>query len=276
LGSIQVQIRRWRLKRGLPSGRVGWLIQQAIAIVLATILAVILIAQATTRTVAQLPPQPDEILPTLQPHLLPLSLAQWHPVQSDDYFSQISSTPVGYLVWSEFPIKVFIEPTSENEPATNHAQEWILAATRAVQEWNLYLPLAIIEDSEAADIAIWRRSPPLISRAAGTDIDLRARSAETRYELFIDRLFTPAILAHRFQILLRPGQTATYLQAAARHELGHALGIWGHSPLETDALYFSQVRSPSALSSRDINTLKRIYEQPTSLGWSVEPVSMNH
>jgi predicted Zn-dependent protease len=255
--------------------------QQTIAIVLATtlaiILATVLIAQATTRIMAQdLPPQLDEILPTLQPHPLPLSLAQWQPVQSDNYFSQISSTPVGYLVWSEFPIKVFIEPTSENEPATNHAQEWILAATRAVQEWNLYLPLMIVEDSEVADITIWRRSPPLISRAAGTDIDLRARSAETRYELFIDRLSTPAILAHRFQILLRPGQTATYLQAAARHELGHALGIWGHSPLQTDALYFSQVRSPSAISSRDINTLKRIYEQPTCLGWSVEPVSMNH
>ena len=36
---------------------------------------------------------------------------------------------------------------------------------------------------------------------------------------------------------------------------------------ETDVLYFSQVRNPPAISARDVNTLKRVYEQPTRLGW---------
>jgi predicted Zn-dependent protease len=31
--------------------------------------------------------------------------------------------------------------------------------------------------------------------------------------------------------------------------------------------YFSQVRNPPPISPRDVNTLKRIYQQPTSLGW---------
>ncbi len=48
--------------------------------------------------------------------------------------------------------------------------------------------------------------------------------------------------------------------------LGHALGIWGHSQLETDALYFSQVRKPAFISVRDVNTLKKVYEQSTALG----------
>jgi predicted Zn-dependent protease len=269
-----VQTGRWCLNRVFLSDRVRWFLQRSIAIAL----AVILMTQAATLTAAQdLLPQPDEILPTLQAHPLPVSLTQWQPIQLDDYFSQITATPAGYLMWSEFPIRVFIEPISASEPATPRAQEWILAVTHAVQEWNLYLPLIIVEDLEAANITIWRRSPPLnLSRAAGGITELRARSAQTRYELLIDRRSTPAILTHRLQILLRPSQTAAYIQAAARHELGHALGIWGHSPLATDALYFSQVRTPSAISSRDINTLKRIYEQPTRLGWSVEPVSMNH
>jgi predicted Zn-dependent protease len=68
---------------------------------------------------------------------------------------------------------------------------------------------------------------------------------------------------------LSPSQTGNYVVAAARHELGHALGIWGHSPLQTDALYFSQVRNPPTISSSDVNTLKRVYQQPTSLGWSL-------
>jgi len=47
------------------------------------------------------------------------------------------------------------------------------------------------------------------------------------------------------------------------------LGIWGHSLLQTDIMYFSQVRKPPFISIRDVNTLKRVYEQPTSLGWSI-------
>ncbi len=30
---------------------------------------------------------------------------------------------------------------------------------------------------------------------------------------------------------------------------------------------FGEVRNPAQVSARDINTLKRIYEQPTRLGW---------
>ncbi|MBA3924661.1 MAG: peptidase, partial [Nostocaceae cyanobacterium] len=70
-------------------------------------------------------------------------------------------------------------------------------------------------------------------------------------------------------IILSPSQTGEYLSAATRHEFGHALGIWGHSPLQTDTMYFSQVRHPPAISPRDVNTLKKIYAQPTSLGWTV-------
>ena len=77
------------------------------------------------------------------------------------------------------------------------------------------------------------------------------------------------MLCHRFEITINPTQSGDYLRAAVRHEFGHALGIWGHSPEATDALYFSQTRTPAAISDRDLNTLKRIYEQPTRLGWWV-------
>jgi predicted Zn-dependent protease len=45
--------------------------------------------------------------------------------------------------------------------------------------------------------------------------------------------------------------------------------MWGHSQLQADALYFSQVRHPPLISVRDVNTLKKVYEQSTSLGWPV-------
>ena len=50
-------------------------------------------------------------------HPLPPTLAQWQDkTNSGDYFDQIKSTKVGYLIWSRFPVKVKIEtPTDINE-----------------------------------------------------------------------------------------------------------------------------------------------------------------
>jgi predicted Zn-dependent protease len=197
-----------------------------------------------------------------KPHPLPPSLAQWQDsTNSGDYFSQVKITQVGYLVWSQFPIRVYVEPPKA--VSETQAQVWVNSVLQGVQEWSSYLPLTVVEQPEIADITIVRKAPPL-QISPGSNIS-RARSAQTTYELYTSN----QVLSHRFTILLSPSQTGEYLIAATRHEFGHALGIWGHSPLQTDALYFSQVRNPLPISARDVNTLKRVYEQPTSLGWSL-------
>ncbi|MEH2327785.1 peptidase [Nostoc sp.] len=202
-------------------------------------------------------------LPTsAKPHPLPPTLAQWQDnANSGDYFSQVTTTQVGYLVWSQFPIRVYVE--TPKVISEKQAQAWVNGVLQGVQEWSTYLPLTVVEQPEIADIKIVRKAPPL-QISPGSNIP-RARSAQTTYELYTSN----KVLSHRFTILLSPSQTGEYLIAAARHEFGHALGIWGHSPRQTDALYFSQVRQPSPISVRDVNTLKRVYEQPTSLGWSL-------
>ncbi|MBD2569233.1 peptidase [Anabaena lutea] len=194
-------------------------------------------------------------------HPLPSTLASWeNKTNSGDYFDKITPTEVGYLIWSSFPVRVKIEiPTGIS---AEQSQLWVNNVLQAVQEWSVYLPLEVVEKAEIADIQIFRKAPPL--QIEPNSKIPRARSALTSYETYTN---INNILLHRFTILLSPNQTGEYAKAAARHELGHALGIWGHSPLQTDVLYFSQVRKPPSISARDVNTLKRIYEQPTSLGW---------
>lgn len=219
----------------------------------------------------------ESSLPVPKTHPLPETLAQWQDFSvSGDYFLEVEPTPLGYLVWSQFPVKIYVEePTNvELSPSSlRRFQDWVNAVTEAVEEWIVYLPLELVRNKEGADISILRSRPPLetsINRETG-EINLpRARSAETRYEFYLRRgIDAPQkrIISHKFTIELSPDQTAEYTLATARHEIGHALGIWGHSPVETDTLYFSQVGNPPQISVRDINTLKRVYEQPTRLGW---------
>ena len=201
--------------------------------------------------------------PSLSPqknYPLPSTLVRWEDeTNSGDYFSEIKPTKYGYLIWSQFPVKVYLETPNTNN--NQQSQQWINAVSQTVQEWNNYLPLEIVENPEIADIEIIRKSPPL-QFTPGNKFP-RARSALASYKVYKKE----NILYHRFTILLSPSQTGKYLLAASRHELGHALGIWGHSKDQSDTLYFSQVRNPPMVSARDVNTLKKIYQQSTSLGW---------
>ncbi len=216
-------------------------------------------------------------LPNPQPHPLPPSLEKWQDIpQAGDYFSMIKETPVGYLVWSEFPVKIYLEkPQNINEISASleRFQTWVKAVLETIEEWNIYLPLEVVNEPEIADITILRSRPPIqptFNQETGKFDIPRARTAETRYEFYLKSTENgEKILSHKMTIFLSPDQSLDYTIATSRHELGHALGIWGHSPLETDALYFSQVRNPPKISARDINTLKVIYQQPTRLGWEI-------
>ncbi len=256
--------------------------RRSLHIGLGVVLSIVLGSQLAISTPAN---QPPANLPPARSHPLPSTLVDWQDkARSGDYFDQVQPLDVGYLIWSQFPVSVYVQPPTATEitiPFTaKRAEAWVKAVEQAVQEWNQYLPLQLVQQAESADIVVWRSPPPLqittqssqtSDRRPGLPVG-RVRSAETRFQLYTKPALAGApLLSHRFTITLRPDQAPLYLLAAARHELGHAIGIWGHSPASTDALYFSQVRQPPPISRRDINTLKRVYEQPTRLGWTMPP-----
>lgn len=216
----------------------------------------------------------EPLLPPLQTHPLPTTLEQWQPNEQDDYFSSLVSLPIGALVWTEFPIKIYLDKPENLEPNTAsnlQFQKWASAVETAIQEWNNYLSLETVAQPETANILIKREFPPLNAsfNLETKKIEIpRARTAQTSYKVKITET-QPFTLIHQMTIQISPRLSETSLLSAARHELGHALGIWGHSPVETDTMYFSQVRDAPGISIRDINTLKKVYQQPTRLGWSI-------
>lgn len=214
-------------------------------------------------------------LPSSKIHPLPNFLANWEDkTLSGDYFDQIDQSPLGYLVWSQFPVTIFVQKPSKFGPEPTAAelryQQWVDTVEQAVIQWQAYFPLQEIADSEAADIIVLRSQPKrevkLDPQTNLYDIP-RAVTAETNYKFYVKQ--NPATIAHKMKIQISPSYTGISLLATARHELGHALGIWGHSLNQQDALYFSQVANPLEISPRDINTLKKIYQHPTRLGWQI-------
>lgn len=196
-------------------------------------------------------------LPPLQVYPLPPALSQWQDQSnSGDYFDQIKLTPVNYLLWTEFPIKIYIpQPSQRITPQDRQFDRWFTLVQQGVMDWNQYLPLQQVTSPDYADIQFDRADPPITRNQ-------RAKTAQTRYQFYSDG----SVLKHRMIVTLSPHLSDPALLSASRHEMGHALGIWGHSPLSSDVLYFSQVRDAPSISIRDVNTLKKIYQQPTRLG----------
>ncbi|MBV5257761.1 peptidase M10A and M12B matrixin and adamalysin [Synechococcus moorigangaii CMS01] len=207
--------------------------------------------------------------PRPQIHPLPATLVQATETAGVDYFEAISPSPLGHLVWSDFPVRVYFSPIDPQASlaAQGRQQQWQQALTEAIAQWQVYLPLAMVESPEAADIVIRRQAPPAekqVDPATGKTRYFLGRNAVTTYEFYID---PDNVLRHRMTILLGDHQGAIATQNTARHELGHALGIWGHSLNAADALFAQQVGSDSKITMADINTLRKIYQQPTRLGW---------
>ncbi|MBD2652710.1 matrixin family metalloprotease [Synechocystis sp. FACHB-383] len=226
-------------------------------------------------------------LPALQVHPLPPELVDlgislenrsFSGDDGSDYFAQVQSSPLGHLVWSRFPVTVAVDYPPALTPgsaAQKRYYTWQQAIKTAIADWQSVFPLTMVENTAGADIVILYREPPL-ARTVDPETGLvsfgRARTAQASYEFYWTDT-SPPQLRHRMAIAIKPGLAPLSLQGTARHELGHALGIWGHSDREEDALYPAQTANVPAISPRDLRTLYRIYQQPTRLGW---PAPVTH
>ena len=232
-------------------------------------------------TLSQPAPITTEQLPPAATHPLPPSLQTLAPqlATADHYFNQVTPSPAGYLLWTRFPVTVSIEKPVNLTPASAEAeryQRWRLSIEQAITDWQVFFPISLVpfSDSGLADIQLFYREPPL-ARQVDPNTGLvrfgRARTAQTRYSFYRSTDETPPRLRHRMVIEIKPGLGEASLIATARHELGHALGIWGHSDNPLDSLYPSQTLDTLPLSQRDLKTLLLIYQQPTRLGWPLLP-----
>ena len=219
---------------------------------------------------------PEPSLPPLGPIAAlapsPRELGRWkYDEEVGDFFSQVNDATTflsgaetlegSYIRFVAFPVRVFIQKDNEL---------WYEAIERAVEDWSNYIPLKLVRRVEDADISIFYEEN--IASDPG-NANLRT-GGEARPNLYAD---PQGNLGYRVNVAIAGYQTLRQISTVARHEIGHALGLWGHSPIGSDLMSaVGRARRGGAyaeISPHTLNTLKRIYEQPTPIGQSAAAIN---
>ena len=176
------------------------------------------------------------------------------PAGADDYRDQLQTTVAGWPRLSRWC--VWIEPGARE-------RRWQPAIEAALSHWQGVLPIELVKDPEQAQVLVSHRRPPLLQ------LDGRQRASHGRTTMkarYVNRAglwrLEPSLL-----VMVASAQRQAGIQATAVHELGHAFGLWGHSPDQGDAMAAAPGAKPvQQLSPRDLATLNWLYQQPTSYG----------
>jgi predicted Zn-dependent protease len=192
---------------------------------------------------------------------LPEALQPSHYVaEAGDYYRDIASASEGEE-WKKFPIKVFLGSAPQNK--------WQEGTREAFNIWREVFPLELVALPQDADIRMgWE-----ISVSAG------GRGGET-YEWVDFRRLGNEMTGRRIAVIrinLELPWSKKEMRAIVLHEMGHALGIKGHSKSKGDIMYAyvqenaRQIPVPmipyplfwktlvDKPSQRDINTLIHLY-----------------
>ena len=180
--------------------------------------------------------------------------------EAPGYVGSLATTPLG---WPSLPHWcVWVEPPAHGEP-DRWEQRWITAVDSALDRWSALIPLQRVQDPERAQILLERRKPPL--RAVGRG--WRASNGRSQLQLLEVRRRDVWRFEPQVTVLVSPHLRGEVQQATALHELGHAFGLWGHSPEPTDAMAVHQGQRPVLeLSERDRLTLRWVRDQPNDFG----------
>ena len=189
-----------------------------------------------------------------------VSLERSPVTSAPGYGSVLATTSLGPPVLQKWC--VWLEP-ADHQPPDRWEERWTMAVQASLSVWEEVLPITRVMTPAQAHIQIFQRRPP--RRRIGSQ--WRASNGRSRLQVVEVQRRRQWRLEPRVDVLVSPELRASVIEATAIHELGHAFGLWGHSPQPNDVMAVHQNQKPVVkLSQRDRVTLNWLYQRATGFG----------
>jgi tetratricopeptide (TPR) repeat protein len=199
--------------------------------------------------------------PQVQATMKKLAFAIDHPsgsLQAPDYLAGIFK--VSKWTMDAMPLKAYIMP---NPKIASFHKEFTETVRNAMDQWcnatNGIVSYKFVDKAEGANL-VWSYTDSeddtnaVCERGLDGATDLKVHAIDDKPELA-----TIAILVKDKPI--GPLRNRQILAKICLHEMGHALGMNGHSPNSHDVMYCSaNIDDKAALSPRDKNTIRKLYQ----------------
>ncbi len=172
--------------------------------------------------------------------------------KAGDYMQAIWRPPgIASARFSRFPLKIRLPQSSP--------ESWRKYLDESIKKWGGFIPLKVAAQNETADIEITWENHFADNRLLGiTRLQILQGHQQVRVYLLRPTFYPPDV-------------PERILKNVSMHEIGHAVGLFGHSDNPQDVMFASELFSgkgkaalakPGNITQRDINTLKKIYECP--------------
>ncbi len=174
----------------------------------------------------------------------------------------------GWVRWwdSRMPLKVYIEPVTGDEAPNGYKDSYVNLLRQSFYDWSKIssnkVRFVFTPQESAADIKChWTNDPRYLGGGA--------EAGETRFKCLAHAMVSADIYLRTKEEEGAFPYTDNAVKGTCLHEIGHSLGISGHSLNVSDIMFFSTpfVESDRHISNRDKNTLLRLYNLPMDL-WS--------
>jgi predicted Zn-dependent protease len=173
----------------------------------------------------------------------------------DDYFSEATLTGVHRWPASLMPLKIYLK-SGDGVPFYKEQYNDILK--RAFTDWanvsSGKMRVSFVDSPDPANIVCsWTSDPAQLANAA--------EAGETQLSLNSKGILRATIVFLTVPLVQALPITDNRLRVTCLHEVGHALGLTGHTRNPADIMFFSSRISddPRDLTQRDKNTLVRLY-----------------